>query len=192
MSVDNLLTGDELNFHATYALKERNGNTFYLGKLLERDKSYSPFHGTTSLYNNIFVFENMPDAKLSIDSHHNNRVFQEVDPGSATSSGLARAAYQGLPPLVTLRKDDTKQYQVKTINPGHPTGDYTYELTNINDSKENPIKVDEKTLNSEYKFLDIGKVQGIIKEGGKRKSHKKKKSLKRKSRKARKSHKRRR
>ena len=121
-----------------------------------------------------------------------NKAFQDMNMSTnTTSSGLARAAYQGLSPLVTLRKDDTKQYQVKTIDPGHPTGDYTYELTNINDSDEKSIVVDEKTLNREYKFLDIGEVQGIIK-AGKRKSHKKKKSLKRKSRKARKSHKRRR
>lgn len=121
-----------------------------------------------------------------------NKAFQDMNMSTnTTSSGLARAAYQRLSPLVTLRKDDTKQYQVKTIEPGHPTGNYKYKLTNINDSDEKSIVVDEKTLNREYKFLDIGEVQGIIK-AGKRKSHKKKKSLKRKSRKARKSHKRRR
>ena len=231
MSEDNLLTGEELNFDDTYQLKERNGKTFYLGKLLNREKSYDQFHGTTALYNNVFKFQHMPDRKLlehPINSHNNDRVFQvvdpesatssqevdpesatssqevvpgsatssqvvvpgsatssqEVDPEPATSSGVARAADRGLPPLVTLREDDTKKYKVETIYPGRPT----YKLTNINN--EEPEVVDEETLNREYKFLHT--IQG-----GKRKSHKKKKSLKRKSlkrksRKARKSHKRRR
>ena len=76
------LTGDELTVNdKSYAIKDKNGNNFILGKLLRRDKAYSQFHETHSLYNNSFECENMPD-KISlphgVNNYYNAKMFIEV------------------------------------------------------------------------------------------------------------------
>lgn len=59
------LTGNELTLNdKSYSIKDKNGNDFHLGKLLKREKAYSPFHESYSLDNNIFEFENAPDKNL--------------------------------------------------------------------------------------------------------------------------------
>ncbi len=65
-----MLTGDELTLNDksnsikdTYSIKDRNGNDFYLGKLLVREKSYNYWKNRYSIRNNIFQFENMPDRE---------------------------------------------------------------------------------------------------------------------------------
>ena len=78
------LTGDELSLNnKKYCVKDKYGNYFYLGKLLKREKSYSPFHRLCySLYNNIFLFENMPNKNLlpvSVENYYNKKIFFEVD-----------------------------------------------------------------------------------------------------------------
>jgi hypothetical protein len=79
------LTGDQLTLHdKSYSIKDKNGNDFILGKLLKRDKSYSPFHEAYSLNNNTFVFENMPDERLfpnGINGYHNTKIFTIVETG---------------------------------------------------------------------------------------------------------------
>jgi len=76
------LTGDELTLNdKSYLIKDKNGNDFTLGKLLKREKTYSPFHETYSLYNNFFEFENMPDKNLvphGVNSYYNTKMFNEV------------------------------------------------------------------------------------------------------------------
>jgi hypothetical protein len=59
------LTGDELTLNdKSYSIKDRNGNDFYLGKLITREKWFNPSHGSYSNYNDIFQFENiMPDRE---------------------------------------------------------------------------------------------------------------------------------
>jgi len=78
------LTGDELTLNdKSYSIKYKNGNDFNLGKLIRREKSYSPFHESYSIYNNIFVFENKPDMSLvpdSVDVFHNKKIFYETVP----------------------------------------------------------------------------------------------------------------
>jgi len=51
------LTGDELTLNdKSYSIKDKNGNDFNLGKLIKREKTYSPFHESYSLYNNILFY----------------------------------------------------------------------------------------------------------------------------------------
>jgi len=80
------LTGDQLTLHdISYSIKDRNGSDFILGKLLKREKAYSPFHESYSLNNNIFVFENMPDEHLfpnGVDGYHNTKIFTIVEPAA--------------------------------------------------------------------------------------------------------------
>jgi hypothetical protein len=58
------LTGDELTLNdKSYSIKDRNGNDFYLGKLIAREKSYNYYKNRYSIRNNIFQFENMPDKE---------------------------------------------------------------------------------------------------------------------------------
>jgi hypothetical protein len=82
------LTGDELTLNdKSYSMKYKNGDYFYLGKLLKRGKTYSPFHDSHSLYNNIFVFENMPDKSLVLyDEYYNKKMFDEVTIGGKRKS----------------------------------------------------------------------------------------------------------
>ena len=81
---DGNLTGDELTLNEkTYAIKYKDGTYFNLGKLLKREKFYSPFHESYSHYNKIFVFEKKPDMKLlpdnvTVDTFHNNPLFYET------------------------------------------------------------------------------------------------------------------
>jgi hypothetical protein len=59
------LTGDELTVDdESYSILDKNGNAFFLGKLLKREKSFSHFHEAYSSYNNVFIFENMPDRNV--------------------------------------------------------------------------------------------------------------------------------
>ncbi len=59
-----MLTGDELTLNdKSYSIKDRNGNDFYLGKLLVREKLFDPWKSRYSIRNNIFQFENMPDRE---------------------------------------------------------------------------------------------------------------------------------
>jgi hypothetical protein len=77
------LTGDELTLNdKSYSIKDKNGNDFNLGRLLERKKAYCHFHGSYSLYNNYFKFENMPPRSLvlcSVDDYHNTKMFNEIN-----------------------------------------------------------------------------------------------------------------
>ena len=76
------LTGDELTLNErSYSIKNIKGEYFYLGKLLQRSKSYSPFHDQMSLYNNSFTFEYMPnknDVPGGVSSYFNYKIFTEV------------------------------------------------------------------------------------------------------------------
>jgi len=73
------LTGDELTINEkSYTIQYKNGETFFVGKLLKREKFFSPFHGCYSLYNTIFEFEQKPDMNLvlhSLDAFHNQKMF---------------------------------------------------------------------------------------------------------------------
>jgi hypothetical protein len=84
------LTGDELTLNdKSYSIKDKNGNDFNLGKLLKRDKTYSPFHESYSLYNNIFEFENKPDKSLvpaGVNGYYNTKMFNEVTTGGKRKS----------------------------------------------------------------------------------------------------------
>jgi hypothetical protein len=74
------LTGDELTLNDKSYSMQYNGEIFSLGKLLKREKYYSPFHGSYSLYNNIFEFENK-QGNLAIDNIgmvHNKKMFYET------------------------------------------------------------------------------------------------------------------
>ena len=79
------LTGNELTLNdKSYSIKDKNGNDFNLGKLLKREKTYSQFHESQSLYNNIFEFENMPDKSLvpaGVNGYYNTKMFNEVNAG---------------------------------------------------------------------------------------------------------------
>jgi hypothetical protein len=79
------LKGDELTLNdKSYSIKDKNGNDFILGKLIERRKYYSPFHEAYSSYNNIFKFENMPDETLvpgGVDDYYDTPKFTEVTNG---------------------------------------------------------------------------------------------------------------
>jgi hypothetical protein len=76
------LTGDELTLNdKSYSITDKNGNEFNLGKLIKREKTYSPFHESYSSYNNIFEFENMPDKSLvpdGVNGYYNTKKFNEV------------------------------------------------------------------------------------------------------------------
>jgi len=50
-----MLTGDELIINRSYLIKDASGNDIILGKLLKREKAYSPFHESYSGYNNSFT-----------------------------------------------------------------------------------------------------------------------------------------
>jgi len=79
------LTGDELTLNEkSYSIKDKNGNDFNLGKLLKRDKTFNPSHDSESLYNDIFVFGNMPDKSLvpaGVTDYYNTKKFNEVTNG---------------------------------------------------------------------------------------------------------------
>ena len=73
-----LLTGDQLNINGdSYSIRDKTGEVFFLGKLLKREKSYSPFHEAHSLYNNVFEFEHMPT--MNVQGYHNTPVFMVVN-----------------------------------------------------------------------------------------------------------------
>ena len=76
------LTGDELTLNdKSYKIKDNYGNYFILGKLITREKSYSPVSDSYSLYNNTFVFENIPEDKnlrATINGSHHVKMFDEV------------------------------------------------------------------------------------------------------------------
>jgi hypothetical protein len=76
------LTGDELTLNdKSYSITDKNGNEFNLGKLIKREKFYSPFHESYSSYNNIFEFENMPDKSLvpnGVTDYYKTKKFTEV------------------------------------------------------------------------------------------------------------------
>ena len=74
------LTGNELTLNnKSYSIKDKNGNDFYLGKLLKREKAFSPFQESYSLYNNIFEFENPPDKDFvpaGVNHYYNTKIFK--------------------------------------------------------------------------------------------------------------------
>ena len=74
------LTGDDLGYSKTYSVKDSKGELFYLGKLMNRDRFFSPFHGTYSNYNNIFDFENKPPVHVVLSETHNKPVYYETPP----------------------------------------------------------------------------------------------------------------
>jgi hypothetical protein len=84
------LTGDELTLNdKSYSIKDKNGKDFNLGKLLKREKTYSPFHESYSLYNNVFQFENVPDKSLvpaGVNGYYNIKMFNEVTTGGKRKS----------------------------------------------------------------------------------------------------------
>ena len=76
-----LLTGDQLNINSySYSICDKNGDVFFLGKLLKREKAYSPFHEAYSLYNNVFVFEHMPS--FGVQDYHNTPKFTIANTGN--------------------------------------------------------------------------------------------------------------
>jgi len=81
MSTKNFLTGDELFIDGpNYAIKSRNDEEIFLGKLIIRDKGYSHFHETVCTHNNVFVFEHTPKiifVQSLLSDCHNNRIFYE-------------------------------------------------------------------------------------------------------------------
>lgn len=77
------LTGDELTLNdKSYTMKDRNGNDFFLGKLIKREKSYHPFLQTYSDNNRSFKFEHMLEDRYfydTLDNCYNKKIFDEVD-----------------------------------------------------------------------------------------------------------------
>ena len=81
MSTETLLTGDELVIDGpNYAIRSRNDEEVFLGKLLKRERGFSYFHEAFSIHNNVFVFEHNPKIVLEqrlLSDCHNNRFFYE-------------------------------------------------------------------------------------------------------------------
>ena len=79
------LTGDQLTLnHKTYSIKDKDGNDFYLGKLLKREKSYHPYLEMYSQNNADFRFENMPDRTIvpaGVNGYYNKKMFSEAPRG---------------------------------------------------------------------------------------------------------------
>jgi hypothetical protein len=77
------LTGDELTLNnKEYSIKDKNGNIFYLGKLLKREKTYSLYHEKYSINNYRFEFEKMPTKELvpaGINGYANTKMFEEIN-----------------------------------------------------------------------------------------------------------------
>ncbi len=62
-----MLTGDELTLNdKSYSIKDRNGNDYYLGKLIAREKLFNPFKRTYSR-NTFFQFEKIPPDRESFE-----------------------------------------------------------------------------------------------------------------------------
>ena len=73
-----LLKGDELLLNGPNYAATINGEEVFLGKLLRREKSYSYFNETYSLYNNVFVFEKSP-SNIRFNNCFNIRIFYEIN-----------------------------------------------------------------------------------------------------------------
>lgn len=77
------LTGDELTLNdKSYTMKDKNGNDFFLGKLIKREKSYSEPFAMYSEYNNLFKFEHMKEDRdflSKLDTCYNAKIFDEVE-----------------------------------------------------------------------------------------------------------------
>ena len=76
------LTGNELVVNGPeYYIKYPDGTEVWLGKLLHRDKKYSHYYGALPPYNNVFIFENMPnEIYVKQTMYHRLPIFYEVDP----------------------------------------------------------------------------------------------------------------
>ena len=85
-----LLTGDMLTVNQDeYYIKTRTGEKLFLGKLLRRDRFYSPFHEAYSLYNDIFQFEVIGEGA-------DGRLFGKYKVSRVAPSFQRRLAYFGL------------------------------------------------------------------------------------------------
>lgn len=88
------LTGNELTINdKSYSIKDKDGKNFILGKLLKREAFCDPFHGSCSSWNNVFVFENMPDKSLvpdGVSSYYNTKKFNEVASGGKKTKRKSR------------------------------------------------------------------------------------------------------
>ena len=93
-----LLTGDALTINKDeYYIRTRKGEELFLGKLLTREKFYSPFHEAYSRFNNIFHFE-FPAIRtdvVPIESWHNTALFYVKS--AATQHGEPLATQHGEP-----------------------------------------------------------------------------------------------
>jgi hypothetical protein len=73
------LTGNEIILNnESYIIVDLNGIEIYVGKLLERKKTYCYYHGTKSNFNNNFIFEKMPNRNdvSPMDTWHNSKLFR--------------------------------------------------------------------------------------------------------------------
>ena len=76
------LTGNELVVNGPeYYIKYPDGTELWIGKLLHREKRYSHYYGALSPYNNVFLFENMPNnIYVQQSTYHRRPIFYEIDP----------------------------------------------------------------------------------------------------------------
>ena len=73
-----LLTGDMLTINKDeYYIQTRTGEELFLGKLLLRERFYSPFHEAYSKFNNIFQFEypSIRNDVVPIDDWYKTAIF---------------------------------------------------------------------------------------------------------------------
>ena len=81
MSTEILLTGDELVLDGpNYAIKSKNGEEVFLGKLLKRERGFSYFHEAFSIHNDVFVFEYTTNIVLEerlLYDCYKNHIFYE-------------------------------------------------------------------------------------------------------------------
>jgi hypothetical protein len=89
-----LLTGDELILRGpSYAIYRPNNYCIFLGRLLKRERGYSHYQQVYSNYNNIFIFEHMPNGDVLLNNFfdyipnkdllmncYNKRIFMNVSP----------------------------------------------------------------------------------------------------------------
>jgi len=74
-----LLTGDELILRGpSYAIYRPNNYCIFLGRLLKRERGYSHYQQVYSNYNNVFIFEYMPNENVLMNDF-NKRIFIPIE-----------------------------------------------------------------------------------------------------------------
>ena len=88
ISIKKILTGDELKINdKNYSVKDKNGNFFYLGKLIKKSKRFHPNNpDMKSKHDAIYEFQYMPSYKnmisdvfqTSMDIFYCSKIFYEI------------------------------------------------------------------------------------------------------------------